>query len=109
MLRTLTSVCVRKSSGHVSARESGVASKHRGPGGRAPMRLRPLSIDTPEWTGGANICGTSFVGRFVLDHHPVPDVGWGERGRWAQVACATAARGSQSTSALRAARALRPC
>lgn len=40
-------------------------------------------------TSGANIRGTSFVGRFVLEYHPVPG-GGAEGDRWAQVARAAA-------------------
>lgn len=63
-----------------------------------------LRVPRPSPTGGgANIRGTSFVGRFVLEYHPVP--GGGGRG---QVGAGSARGGSQSTSARRPARAPRP-
>lgn len=50
-----------------SARESGVASKQCGSRGD-PRYMGSIG-------GGANIRGTSFVGRFVLEYHPVPGGG----------------------------------
>lgn len=60
-----------------SACESSIASKQsQGLAGRGladPSRYM-------ERTSGANIRGTSFVGRFVLEYHPVPGGGAGGTG-----------------------------
>lgn len=61
-------------------RVSQVSRVNRQRAGRRPMSRRPSSIYGAGQCSGANIRGTSFVGRFVLEYHPVPGGGAGGTG-----------------------------